>query len=769
MSTSAFRRMFQIGRTSKAGLLVSSCLALGFGSVAAAQTPIDDGAQDIQAASDTDATEIVVSAKRIGVTEQTAPIAVTGLNAGDIQARGIADTRDLQTNVPGLNAGIEVGIPKLFIRGIGQESSTIGQDPAVTTYLDGVPIGRNKAFYVTQVDLARVEVLRGPQGTLFGRNATAGAVNYITQRPTGELEASATAGLGNYNSFNIGATLNVPLASQWAIRLAGMHTERDGFVRNLGDGPDRLDDQNVESVRGSLQFKGTGLTAVLAGDYTNERSNGPAFLFLNPALIPGVGISPDDYVIANGRRVTKATSPSVQPSFTRTQSYGANLTLELDLADNIQAKSITAYRGLKHAQAQDSDATAAAFVGAFLVSTTADQFTQEFNIAADLGRFNAVIGAFGFYEDALERNDVAFFQGFAPPFDTPALLVYDSNLRSTSLAAFADGSFEITPSIRLNAGFRYTHDEKKNRQSSYLRFGSLSRDAGFLVSNCGTDPSGAIPNSVNSKFSKGKLTWKAGVDADLSDNAFGYATVSTGYKAGGFTDFSLCGLTFKPETVTNYEAGLKFRLFDNRGTLRITGYYQDYEDLQVQRVVSFGTQTINADGAKIYGLEIEGAMELNDMFKIDTAISRMHSEYKSFLVDYPLKPGTFDLVGRRLPRTPKWTVNLGLEGKLPMANDASLTARMEGYYSSALSLNPASDPSSPNLYGSEFDVQRAYAIGNAYVTYETKGGALQIRGWVRNFTNKFYLAAALPLPLPGLNAGFAAPPRTYGLDVTVRY
>ena len=725
-------------------------------------------AQSAESATTSDgksASEIVVSAKRIGVTEQKAPLAVTGLNADALKERGITNTQDLNLLVPGLNAGSELSIPKLFIRGIGQESTTLGQDPAVTTYVDGVPIARSKAGYVTQVDIARVEVLRGPQGTTFGRNATAGAVNYITQRPTSDLEVIATAGLGNYDRFTAGGTVNLPLSSDFALRIAGTHTEHRGYTENIGTGTRDLNSENVNAVRGSLQYKTSGLTVVLSGDYDKEKSNGPAFLVLNQAFVPPYGVSSNDFVLANGRQITKLNANSGQPNYTNVETYGVNLTVEAPLSPDVVLKSISAYRALNFKQAQDSDGTVLSLVGANPVITTSKQYSQEINLSARSGGLNAVAGVFAFYEDAFESSDVNFFGGLldprlGPAAFAPALIVYETGLRTTSLAGFADLSYSVTPTVRLNGGIRYTDDTKKDLQTSYFLLGATARGQGGLVDQCAA-PGGTVPVSVDTKLKNSKVTWKAGIDADLSDSVFGYATVSTGYKAGGFTDFSTCGGTFRPENARNYEVGLKVRLPNNVGRLRVAGYYIDYTDLQVQKVTAFGTTTINARGAKLYGVEAEADARLSENVKIDGNATLMHSKYGS---DFEF--GGIALGGQRLPRTPNFTANLGLEGHLPFEGGSSLTARVEGFYSSKFKLTP--DAGNPVADPNSVRVQPAYAIGNAYLTFDT-GKDVQVRAWVRNFTNEFYLTGALFLALPGFNSGFAAPPRTFGMDVTVRF
>lgn len=757
---SAVRKHMLHGTSFHSGAIMATIVAGALAATqASAQTtaPISDADKVSQA-------DIVVSAKRIGVTEQTAPLAVTGFNAEALRERGITNTQDLNALVPGLNAGMELGIPKLFIRGIGQEATTLGQDPAVTTYVDGVPIARSKAGYMTQVDIARVEVLRGPQGTTFGRNATAGAVNYITQRPTSEREVVVTAGLGDYDRFTAGGTVNLPLSPDFALRIAGTHTEHKGYIKNIGIGAQDLNSENINAVRGSLQYKGDGLTVVLSGDYDREKSNGPAFLVLDQAYVPAYGVGPDDFIIANGRRITKLNPNEGQPNYTNVETYGANLTVEAALSPNVNLKSISAYRKLNFRQAQDSDGTRLTLEGANPVITTSKQYSQEFNISGETGGLNAVVGAFAFYEDASESSDVNFFGGLDPTADpaaaVPALIVYETNLRTTSLAGFADASLAVSSNVRLNGGVRYTKDTKKDLQTSYLLFGATERGQGFLIDQCGA-PGGVAPVSVDSTLKNSKLTWKAGVDADFSDDVFGYATVSTGYKAGGFTDFSLCGLTFRPENARNYELGLKLRLPNNVGRIRLAGYYIDYTDLQVQKVTAFGTTTINARGAKLYGLEAEADARLNDTFRIDGNATWMKSRYGD---DFEF--GGVPLGGQRLPRTPKFTANLGVEGRLPFADGSSLTARIEGFYSSKYKLTPdggnaVADPNSVRT-------QEAYATGNAFLTYKASD-TFEVRAWVRNFTNEFYLTGALPLSLPGYNAGFAAPPRTVGMDVTVRF
>lgn len=715
-----------------------------------------------------DQDEIVVSAKRAGVSVQTMSAAVTVLGDAEITKLGIANTQDLQARVPSLVTSFQLGIPKVFLRGIGQESTTSGQEPGVATNVDGVYVGRSIQAYANQIDLDRVEVQRGPQGTLYGRNATAGTINYYTKRATSNFEYGANAGFGNLDSFKVGGFVNGALADGLNARVAVGFSDRDGYVKNLADGKS-LDSYKVAAVHAAFNATpASNLEFNLSFEAQTDKSNGPSFLNIsepNPFLLPGA-VAGRDYIVANGKRVV-IEGPVGERLYTKRSGWAATLTTDWKPgAFNI--RSITAYRHSLHRQ-YNGDPTIFPIINT-TVRLPADQFSQEFNVSGEAGPVDYVFGALYFREHAVETD--AGVVGYpAPAFFSPffgqlEFIGYKLDQTTNSYAGFGDVTVKVVPGFRLLAGLRYSKDKKSVKQNNYFDY------PGVRIDTCraGADvvqPAGTTPAEVANSVSFSKWTGRVGAEADIADRTMAYATVSRGYKAGGFSDFAGCGPTFKPETVDSYEIGLKGSALDNRFTYRAAAFRMDYSNLQTQFTTVAGTTTVNAERARIKGVELELTARPSDRLSLDANVSYLDARYRDFLYPYTIGPQgltPLQLAGDRMPRSPKWSGGAGIEYAHPLANNASLTARLEGYFTTNLSFNPAAY----NIDGGPEQIQPGYALGNAYLTYDD-GDGLTVRAFVKNFTNRFYLSSTLEFPILGNVAGFAAPPRTWGVEVSTRF
>lgn len=730
--------------------------------------------------------EIVVSAKRTNVTAMSMPSAVTALSAEEIEQFQILDARDLQARVNSLVIAEELMIPKVFIRGIGQESTTISHDPGVAIHADGIYRGRGMSSFSAHIDLAAVEVLRGPQGTLYGRNATAGTINYVSNRPTEENSLRVTGLLGDYDRVDVKLVGNAAFSETVQGRLAVAHQNRDGYVEDLAGGKDR-DDFEVTAARASLLFRPTNeVDVLLAFDALSEESNGPAFLALDLPVFPvffGGAVPNRNVIIIDDERKTYKSPDNVQPAFTEREDFGVLLEVNWNISSELTLKSLTGYRSFTHDQAQDSDATSVPWVGANAVDDEADQFSQEFNLIVTKPSFDAVFGLFAFIEDAESANDVPFLQGIPNPaapggFAPPFLLTYVAEQDVTSYAAFADATIQL-PDVdwmRVLAGIRYTNDKKEVEQrsgaTSYLGGGYGSAPA-FTFDSCG-NPFFPVAELAGHSADESWSEWTGslGLEFDVGEHGMAYAKASRGYKGGGFSDFptspAVCGAPFDPEEAITYEAGLKFAAMDNRFSASLAFFSTSYDDLQVQSTELAGTRTVNAAKARIRGFEADFDWRIAQGLSLDGFISLLDGEYKDFDYVYPLDPmqQVVNLKGVDMPRTPDYSGLLGVEYTHMISGSSSgLTARVEGYFTDDVSLTPGGPE-----FGNQLAVQKGYETYNAYLTYWNEDlNDLTIRFFAKNLTDEFYLTAVLPLASTFNHMGFAAPPRTWGVEVAVTF
>jgi iron complex outermembrane receptor protein len=484
------------------------------------------------------------------------------------------------------------------------------------------------------------------------------------------------------------------------------------------------------------------------------------------------------YVIANGRRVT-VTTGSAQPIYARRTVGGAALTLDWSIGKNFDLKSITGWRTLSWNQALDSDTSSINFVGTNPVHLVDHQISEELDLSGTIGPLDGVAGVY--YFDALpsETNRVAFNQGFPGamfPQNAPFVLFYNTHPESISKAAFVDATYHVTPQLRLDAGLRYTEDKKTDTQQNYYEFSGLAAlyPLGLYpypngtVDACGgtqTNPNGTTTDRTTQQWDK--LTWKGGVEFDTSKSSMIYAVVTSGYKSGGFDDFTTCGLTFKPETVTNYEVGTKARFFGNLLSIRLDAYLMKYKDMQLQTNTLAGEVTTNAGKATIPGSELEFQLQATDQLRFDGFLNYMDGHFDSYLNTYPLGTGIVEQFGGTpLPNNPRWSGLLGVNYVLQLGS-GSVTARAEGSFTTHYRFNPYT-PKDAALYRAGYDEQSGYGIGNLFLTYATSGGRWRIQAFVRNVSDKYYRTSALDLASIYGHVGFPNMPRSFGLEVNTK-
>lgn len=724
--------------------LTTACLSasLIWSSAAFAQeVPVEDpSASGLQ--------EIIVTAQKREESLQKVPATITALGSETLETRQIEDVSDLQSEVPSLVVGEFYGTSLVTLRGISTGVTSGAEDPSVATHINGIYQPRSRSVDSAMADLERVEVLSGPQGTLYGRNATGGVVNYVLKRPADEFEGEVTARVGNYNRYGAQARVSGPLGDNARLLVSGIYDNRSkGYTRNLlPNAPrKRTEESRVYGGRAALDFEvGSRLTVELDAIYLDTKTvpNSAAF---EPSGDPATAAFLGQQTFEPHRVYSDLAS------FTRSKYFQASNVMTLQLSDDVSFKSLTGWQTFKDHMLIDLDASPAA-------SSPVDQriksdtFTQEFNLNAQSfdGALTSIFGVFYYKDDFLGQADTPFsIPGFAATFVTY------SKIKSESYSFFTDQTLAITDRLRLQGGIRYNHDDKEAAQS-------------LIVS--GTP---ACPLLTN-KRSWDSWTPRVGAQFDATDDVMLYGQWSKGFKSGGFTSNS-CYDDFDPETIKGPEVGIKTKLFDNRVRFNLAGYYYKISNLQVQKAVDVGTFFVeNAAAAKIYGAEFSLSALLADGLQLDAAGMVQSAKYTNFQncdesvfngacgAFDPRTPAqrNVDVSGNWLNRAAPYSLNLGLQYEFTVGNGGTLLLRGESFFSGKIRYSE---------FASAAATQPAYDTQNLFVTYTTADDRLTLRGYVKNIADTDYKISYFYASSTRQPTGNWAAPRTFGVDATVRF
>lgn len=760
---------------------VAAMLATG---AHAQETTASEGTNDSGGLAD-----IVVTAQRREESLQRTALAVSAVSADQMANAGIADVTDLTKLVPSLvvqpATGTSVGF---YLRGVGALVGNAFTENPVAFNVNQIYIARPAGLLGTFYDLERVEVLKGPQGTLYGRNATGGAINVIPKRPElGRYGGSIELEAGNYQLLRGQAAVNLPLGETAAIRIAGRASTRDGY---LSDG---YDDENGQALRGSLLFEPTSrVSALLVADYFHQGGNGPGGVLVPSPLAP---LAPDvDRRIGGADPIStaalyagilasplpppaKAAGPGLpgilppqQDGFVDSEFWGVALNLDIDL-DFATLTVIPGYR--------DSRPNYLTYSGGYYgrVIEVAKQKSLEVRLSSNGGGpFQYVVGGYYFDEDQSSFNH--FVQG------NVLSTKFAANLTNRSAAIFGQATYELFDRFRLLGGARYSNERK--RQNTGLT------QTGVFAGNP-VDPfnNTVAPVMVAGKAKFEKVTWKAGIEWDAGDRNLVYANVATGFKSGGFFVAALDN-TFDPETITAYTLGSKNRFLDNRLQLNIEAFYWDYKDQQVNYigpvrninaagnvVIGQALRTANAGASRIYGAEAELSFQLSPVDLFMANVQYLDAKYTNFTYlassaspapprtacsttvtadpSFPLPPpGTTFLVdcsGRTQINTPKWSVNLSYERTFPLGEGLDLLLGARTKIESSRILSPEYLPE---------ERQGSYMQSDLFAQIKSADG-WSLTAYVNNLENETVYAGSSLRPVFPVVYNILRAPRTYGL------
>lgn len=609
--------------------------------------------------------EVVITAQKRAENMQDIPVAVSALDETALRDRGFQGVSDLSFMVPSLQFGNFGPVAFVAIRGIGMENTTAGGDPGVAMHLDGVYIGRPVGTLFNAFDTERVEVLRGPQGTLYGRNATGGSINLITRKPGEEFEGQVEATVGDYNLRRIRGAMNIPISDSVRARIVGFSEDRDGFTDNSVPGGTEANDLDNYGVRGHVSFDiNESASLLLSASFINNGGVGtqPEVREAYPEMLAGPPIPGTVDFILNGETLVNNLDEFDEAKGLHESQDNDFLVVSATLDwefENFSIKSITAYAESTFESHQDTDSSEKA-LGELVLTEDADQFSQEIQfISNGQSELQWIAGLYYFRE-----NGTRFSTFFESRFDiiagangTEAGVKLGGDVETTSYAAFAQGTYDISESVAVTLGLRYTDDEKEGTNENIL-FGPL------FIDEVGTDSQ--------------ETTGKIAVDWKFSDSSLLYASFARGYKSGGINQVAIVSAgreaIYDPEFVDTFEVGLKSRLLDDRVQLNAAVYTNDYTDLQFQIFQNSGPAAGNAGSATVNGLEIELQALLSDHWALDASAGFMDAEYDELIFD------DVDYAGNDLTRAPELTYSIGVTGDWNFESGSNIRLRIEGSY-----------------------------------------------------------------------------------------
>ena len=677
--------------------------------------------------------EIVVTAQKRSERLQDVPIAVTALGAEALANAGVQGAADLAQTVPGLQYNTQIGgYGQPRIRGVGTAATGPGVENPVATYIDGVYYGAASGALFSMSDVSQVAVLKGPQGTLFGRNATGGLIQVTTKEPSQEFAADIEGTIGSKETVGTNVFVTGGLTDQIAGSAAFyLDNQNAGFGTNLATGED-VQTHRSYATRDKLLFEPDAETKfTLAVDYSQTHGTDPAIRTIgqvpfSPTTTPG---GPWD--------IDLDTQPNID-----TRQYGVSLTGQHDF-DGVQALSITAYRNSALSAVFDGDQTPFDVVRVF-INQRDEQVSQEFQLlSTDKGPFKWVVGLY--YYSASDAYDPVKTALNLPTGKAATFLEADDEL--TSYAGFGQASYQFDEATQLTAGLRYTADQR-----------SLIGSSTFV------NAFGAFPTDTTGSKDFYKLTWRYALDHHFTEDLLGYVSINRGFKSGSYDPQAIPAVVLKPETLDAYEVGLKSDLFDHKVRFNVAGFYYDYTNVQVTQIVNNIEAVYNGSGATSYGLDFDLTAKPTSQLTLDGGLSLIHARYGNFPNAFESTPSpaggnivtlTGNATGKQLQVTPDYTFNLGGVYAIP-SSIGEFDAAANYYFSGGWYSEPENRLRQPS-----------YGVLDASVKWTSPDERYDVRLWGRNLTDQVYALQTNSVD-SGDNRN-AAPGRTFGLTAGLHF
>ncbi|WP_176593627.1 TonB-dependent receptor [Sphingobium sp. EM0848] len=696
--------------------------------------------------------EIVVTAAKRSENVQSVPISVSAIGGDSLAKSRISNVDSLVTKVANLQLTSIVGdnTPIFALRGVSMSDYSLNQSSPVATYYDEVYKGNFAFLGVAMYDLERVEVLRGPQGTLYGKNTTGGAVNIISREAKlGETSGYINLGYGNYSRYEANGAVNVPLGEKAALRVAGTFARADGWFKNVVPGMPDLASTREYAVRGTLKAEPVeGLTFVLRAStsFQNPQNYG---IYAQPEAINRPGLS--RWQIA-----------SDVPDRRRARTTSVALTTNVDLSDSLALTSITSYDRGKLFFREDTDGTASKLLE-IPYYDKASQFAQDLRLTSDTGGpFDFILGAYFNREKVFNRtafeiatdvdvneDGVINGQDCADGLPVACKIQNQFDQVKKSYAIYSDLKYKIGEAVTLRGGLRYTHD--------------TGRQSGFISQALGVDNNVVatlIPLS-DLRFKKDNFSGKIGVDYKLAGGNLIYVSVSRGYRAPSFNAqafFDPSELSVaKAEQVTSYELGAKTQFWDRRVTLNAAVFYYDYKNQQFINVdpASAAQTLLNIPKSRIYGGEAELTIRATDDLTMRAGMGLLSAKIKQGTVS------GVDVSGNHLSNAPALTLNGGIDWTVVDGSFGNISVHPEVAYQSSQYFEVLNIPRLK---------QKGYALLSGHIDWESKNGRFNASLWAKNLTKKFYFTSRVDLLAGfGFDYNHIGNPRSYGVTVGAKF
>ncbi|ATE65819.1 TonB-dependent receptor [Rhizorhabdus dicambivorans] len=709
-------------------------------------TAADDNSEGLQ--------EIVVTAQKRSQNLQEVPVAVSAVDSGTLASANITSANDLGRIVPSLTIFATSGSVQPFLRGIGNPGSLVGNEASNAVYIDGVYLVRVPSTLLQLNSIARVEVLKGPQGTLFGRNASGGLIHIITRDPSETPTAEGSIGYGNYNMIRVSAYASAGIAEGLAFDVTGLLIDQgDGWGKNVVTGRD-WGRENTKAVRGKLRWKSETTTVTLTGDYNRSDND----FIAQSQYLPGIQRGYDLPPFGLQPKLPFYDIEANDTPVSRSRNWGVSARIEHDLSF-ATLTSITAYRRDKSYIVFDSDFGRSNLLRADLYGRVR-QVSQELQLASRAGSsFDWLLGAF--YLNSRSAYVPSRFTGLAIDFAAGGLpAVSDTYGRSStkSAAAYGQATVHLTDKLDLTVGARYTQD----------KLSGAGRGDFYLVG------SPVIPApTITGRDTFKKFTYKGSLDYKISDDVMVYASQSRGYKAGLFNTLPFLPTAAKPEILDASEVGFKSELFDRRLRLNGAGFHYSFKNAQFQQFRGPTVVIINAPKARIYGAELEAQAALADGLTVRFGGGWLNSKYTDFpnaqtpVANLNTNPALgpvggyvngfapLDASGNDMVRVPKWTFNIGLNYGIE-TSAGKFDFDINYAYNDGFAWD-ADNALRQSSYGL-LDAQLKYTLPGRYDRFA-------IRAWAKNLTREKYYVAQIQSDGARGSSAMPGAPRTYGLDL----
>lgn len=680
--------------------------------------------------------DVVVTATKEGeVSLQKVPLGITAFSDIQLEDSGAKNIEDLKLQTPGFNVTRNGQAARLYIRGIGTNLDFVGADPSVTVHVDGVYQSRATTALDEFLEVERVEILRGPQGTLYGRNSTGGTINIITKLPQAEPKAKVSAEIGTYNTQSYMAAASGPVAGDQLLGgIAVLKTDHDPYVDNFGqNGVDGLVDDDSLSTRGTLRYlMGNQGEIILRADYTDiDRATGaykPTGLTTAgapSALAGAIDVPADPFKI----------NISYANPFVEHNNWGTSAEVDYKLSPSLTLVSLTGYRDTDFHTIEDTDGSNMD-VMVTEVDDQQEQLSEELRLHYVVGRLSVVTGLY-YLNDTQDSNTTVNvnISGVANNFV--------ANNETDAYAVFGQGTYALTSQLNTTLGLRYSAEEK-----TFRNVNKLSNTAGTTLSSFVIDET------------QDWDAWspKAGIDYSFEQGPMLYGSVSQGFKSGGF-NFTSADPGYDPETVWSYEVGAKMDWMQNQLRSNLVLFYYDYTDLQVSDFTQPGVLSIsNAADATVQGIEIENQWVPSPDWLLEFNYAYLDATYDKYLA--PAGAVTIDVSGNQLNAAPKHKFNLATQ-YFQEVSHGTLSYRVEYSWQ---------DKQYFTAFNQEVSSQGAFGIWNARIAYHSMDEAWELQAYAENLADEDYSTSSREFPSTtvGVTKDINAP-RTFGAKLVYHF